>query len=205
MTESNQVSSNTDGLADELDLSAFLGVAGQVSAALKELKQLSASFASDMTNALKRIVIDGERVDKVLRQMALSISNKILDKALQRFSDVLDKLISQLLDVLANATGGILSNLFSGGGFKLFAKGGVISSPAFFPMSGGLGLAGEAEAILPLARGADGSLGVRAGGGQAPITVNVSIATPDVSGFRKSETQISAMLARAVGRGRRGL
>lgn len=52
-----------------------------------------------------------------------------------------------------------------------FARGGVLTGPALFPLSGGLGLAGEAgfEAIMPLKRGPDGSLGVAGGG----VTVNV--------------------------------
>lgn len=73
-------------------------------------------------------------------------------------------------------------------------------------MNGGLGLMGEAgsEAILPLKRGADGSLGVAAGaGGGARIVFNVS--TPDAESFRKSEGQISAMLARAVRSGQRNI
>jgi phage-related minor tail protein len=87
-----------------------------------------------------------------------------------------------------------------------FASGGVIASPSFFPMRGGLGLAGEAgpEAILPLARGADGRLGVRAqGGGAVSVTFNVS--TPDAQSFRRAEAELSAMLARAVARGQRGM
>jgi phage-related minor tail protein len=66
-------------------------------------------------------------------------------------------------------------------------------------------MAGEAgaEAILPLARGADGRLGVQ-GGGQATV-VHVNVTTPDADSFRRSEAQVTAMLARAVGRGRRGL
>ena len=41
------------------------------------------------------------------------------------------------------------------------------------------------------------------GGGAVQVTMNVT--TPDVEGFRKSEAQLQKMLARAVGRGRRGL
>jgi len=86
-----------------------------------------------------------------------------------------------------------------------FAKGGVVASPTYFPLSGGLGLMGEAgaEAIMPLARGPDGRLGVSGGG--APVTVNIAIQTPDAQSFRKSEAHVAATLARAVGRGRRGL
>jgi phage-related minor tail protein len=61
-----------------------------------------------------------------------------------------------------------------------------------------------AEAVLPLARGADGALGVRTQAA-APMVVNFSITTADADSFRKSEAQVTAMLARAVGRGRRGL
>ena len=79
-------------------------------------------------------------------------------------------------------------------------------SPTLFGMGGGLGLMGErgAEAILPLARGPDGRLGVQSEGGGA-VTVNVHISTPDVAGFERSRSQVSALLARAVQRGQRNL
>jgi tape measure domain-containing protein len=50
-----------------------------------------------------------------------------------------------------------------------FAKGGVFDGPIMFPMRDGMGMMGEAgpEAIMPLARGSDGSLGVRVNGGGA--------------------------------------
>ena len=75
-----------------------------------------------------------------------------------------------------------------GAGVQMFAKGGaftnsIVSTPTAFGMAGGkLGLAGEAgpEAIMPLARGADGSLGVQmvggAGGGSTLIQVNAPVA-----------------------------
>ena len=83
-----------------------------------------------------------------------------------------------------------------------------MAAPTYFPLRGGLGLMGEqgAEAILPLARGADGRLGVRtSGANDRPVAVTVHIATPDADSFRRSEAQVSAALARAVARGRRGL
>lgn len=66
-------------------------------------------------------------------------------------------------------------NVFAGGRLVPFARGGVVSGPTTFPMAGNrIGLMGEAgpEAILPLARGADGSLGVRGGGG---VTLSVMV------------------------------
>jgi lambda family phage tail tape measure protein len=88
-----------------------------------------------------------------------------------------------------------------------FAEGGVVSRPSYFPMGRDIGLMGEAgaEAILPLRRGADGSLGVAASGGAAPVNVVFNVTTSDAASFRKSEAQITGMLARAVSRGARTL
>jgi len=69
-------------------------------------------------------------------------------------------------------------------------------------MRGGVGLMGEAgpEAILPLARGRDGKLGVRGDAGRAaPVQVVVNITTPDVEGFRRSQAQVAAQVRRALG------
>ena len=89
-----------------------------------------------------------------------------------------------------------------------FADGGIVASPTYFGAGSSLGLMGErgAEAIMPLARGPNGQLGVVANGAAGRAThVTVNIQTPDVEGFRRSETQVAAALARAVARGRRGL
>jgi hypothetical protein len=76
-------------------------------------------------------------------------------------------------------------NIFSGGNVIPFAKGGVVSAPTLFPMSGGrTGLMGEAgeEAIIPLRRGPGGSLGVQSYGRQSQaaqrteLNVNINLA-----------------------------
>ena len=88
-----------------------------------------------------------------------------------------------------------------------FARGRVVRSPIAFPLAGGqVGIAGErgAEAILPLSRGPDGRLGVAAqGGGGVNVVFNVT--TPDADSFQRSESQVAAMLARAVALGQRNL
>jgi phage-related minor tail protein len=70
-----------------------------------------------------------------------------------------------------------------------------------------MGIAGEAgpEAILPLSRGADGRLGVKAEGRGAPVNITFNVTSPDADSFRRSEGQIAAMLSRAVSRGQRNL
>jgi phage-related minor tail protein len=101
------------------------------------------------------------------------------------------------------ARGGLVSR----GMVMPFAEGGVVAAPTYFPLGRGLGLMGErgAEAVMPLARGPDGRLGVRGGSGARPVSVTVNISTPDAQSFRRSEAQVSAALARAVSRGQRGM
>ncbi|EGG6416548.1 phage tail tape measure protein, partial [Salmonella enterica subsp. enterica serovar Senftenberg] len=50
----------------------------------------------------------------------------------------------------------------------------IVSSPTYFAFAKGAGLMGEAgpEAIMPLTRSADGSLGVRVVGSQSPAAGN---------------------------------
>jgi phage-related minor tail protein len=73
-------------------------------------------------------------------------------------------------------------------------------------MRNGTGLMGEAgpEAIMPLTRGADGRLGVRAEGGAArAVNVVINISTPDVAGFQRSQSQIAAQMNRLLAQGHR--
>jgi phage-related minor tail protein len=68
-----------------------------------------------------------------------------------------------------------------------------------------MGLMGEAgpEAIMPLARGPDGKLGVRGAGGGGTVHVTMNVSTPDTEGFRRSQSQIAAQMSRALARGQR--
>lgn len=93
-------------------------------------------------------------------------------------------------------TGGAMSNMQANGGAWLggvqkFASGGVFNSPHLFPMAnGGTGMLGEAgpEAVMPLARGNDGKLGVRSSGGGTIVEVNV-VNQATVDGYQATATQ----------------
>ncbi|HEV7286275.1 MAG TPA: phage tail tape measure protein [Kaistia sp.] len=166
------------------DTSAF-------TASLDGLAKQADGFSGAISRAFRDAVVGGKEFDDILKNLALRFSTMALNAALKP---------------IESGIGGLLSGLVGSlGGVKPFAKGGVVASPTYFPLSGGLGLVGEAgaEAIMPLSRGPDGRLGVSGGG--APVTVNIAIQTPDAQSFRKSEAHVAATLARAVGRGRRGL
>jgi phage-related minor tail protein len=164
------------------------------------------SFAKAMAKAFTDATSGAKSFDDALKSLALKLSSLTLQQALKPLAQDLSKGLSGIF-------GGIFGGGGSGGGLNLgsimpFAAGGVIGTPSYFPMSGGaLGLAGEAgpEAIMPLARASDGSLGVAMAGAGGPSNITVQIATPDVSSFRRSETYLTGQIARAVARGQRGL
>ena len=169
-----------------------------------ELERAAERFSSTVVGGLRSAVVEGRRLDQVLASAARSISASVLKAALKPLGET-------LFGGGGGLGGSILSAAAAGavktaGNLLPFAEGGVIGAPATFPLPGGrTGLAGEAgpEAILPLSRGPDGRLGVSTSGG-APVSVTVNVTTPDADSFRRSEAQVTAMLARAVGRGRRG-
>jgi phage-related minor tail protein len=176
-------------------------------------------FSKVMTNAFKQASSGGKEFDDVLRNMALKLSSMAVTNAFKPIAKSLSKGLGNIFKDLFNngstdggdATGGSSTplplSLFAKGGIKPFAAGGVIGAPTYFPMSGGLGLAGEAgpEAIVPLSRGADGRLGVAMSGGAAPANITVQIMTPDVGSFARSEAYLTGQIARAVLRGQRSL
>jgi phage-related minor tail protein len=171
---------------------------------LHELERLGESFGRRISGAFEDAVFAGESLGDTLRGLALDLSQLTLRTALQPISSAIGGGIAGAISgLLPFARGGVVGAPMP----TPFAQGGVIAAPVTFPLGGGkTGLAGEAgpEAILPLARGSDGRLGVRAGGG-ANVTVTMNITASDAESFRRSETQIGAMLSRAVARGQRNM
>jgi phage-related minor tail protein len=168
--------------------------------ALEDLKDLSDSFGAQLAGALKSAVVGGRELDDILRRIGLNLAGMALSKGLAPLQGLFGSLFSNLFKgIIPFAKGGVT------GGVTPFASGGIVSTPSYFPMGKSLGLMGEAgaEAILPLARGADGRLGVAASGGGGPVSVVFNVTSPDAASFRKSEAQITGMLARAVSRGGR--
>ena len=166
---------------------------------------LSSSISSGLRKAFDGLVFDGMKLSDALRTVASSAVNATYSAAMKPVTQHFGSVIAQGIGGLF---GGAFAKgaAFSSGSVTAFAKGGVVTGPTTFPMSGGrMGLMGEAgaEAIMPLTRGADGRLGVKAHGGGRPVNVTMNITTPDVGGFRRSQSQVAAQLSRAVARGQR--
>ena len=121
----------------------------------------------------------------------------------------------------ANALGGV----YGDEAYTAFAKGGtftnqIVAKPTYFRFAKGsgfgTGLMGEAgpEAIMPLTRGADGSLGVSAtgiGGGDVQVNIPVTVYsdepvevhdTEDENGQRKIEILVGSMINQHIAVGK---
>lgn len=178
---------------------------------LETLDRLAQRFGASLSGALGSGTVQGRQLASTLGSVADVLASALAKSATSTLSDGLrDATRSLTGDLIASSFGGVRpfakGGVVSGGTVTPFADGGVVAAPTYFPLGRGLGLMGEAgsEAVMPLARGPDGRLGVRSAGGGA-MSVTVNIAATDAESFRRSEAQVSAALARAVARGLRAL
>ncbi|MCW0974359.1 phage tail tape measure protein [Pantoea sp. JV6] len=192
------------------------GVSGGLANWLDTSSNYSASAASVVSSSMDSAL---DNVSSMLmgnkaswKDWASSVLSMIAKVALQMAAvNLIGGLVSSVGGAAvgaASAGGGTANNSFSNGSYNnltLNAKGGVyeshdlsqysgsvISSPTLFAFAKGAGLMGEAgpEAIMPLTRAADGSLGVRAigsGGGSGGTSISVS-APVTVEGGGAGET-----------------
>ena len=193
------------------DTSAFQRQMEQTTAATAALKAefthtglAGKQFASAIGTAFEGLALKGKSLSDTVRTLAQSFSQIAFRAAFKPLEQAIGGGINSLI-VGAGSFGTQLNSLQPNTPVP-FAKGGVIASPMTFPLGQGTGLAGErgAEAIMPLTRGPDGSLGVAASG-SGGVNVTFHVTATDVESFRRSETQVAALLARAVDRGQRNL
>lgn len=156
------------------------GVAGTIES------ELNSAFAS---------VLDGT---KTLGEALLDFASNVLAKVAQ------DLFAQQFSKPIAAGIAGIFAadgRVFNSAGVTPFAKGGVVGGPTIFPFANGVGLMGEAgpEAIMPLARGADGRLGVTAANGNsAPKIIINNYSGQAASASSDSAGNILVEIGRAV-------
>lgn len=217
MAEENDIenlSENADALNDTLAETSTL-VSGfdselrrmrtSLAATGKDVATLEKGLTRGLRKAFDGAVFDGIKLSDALRSVAETMVNTTYSAAMRPVTQHVGGLLSQGVGALVEGLLPFANGApFSQGKVMPFAQGGVVSSATTFPMRGGTGLMGEAgpEAIMPLARGPDGKLGVRAGGGAAP-TIVMNISTPDVQGFQRSQSQIAAQVSRALSVGNR--
>lgn len=206
-----------DDRAEALEdsLSAAANMAAGFDSELQRMRESLAATGADvavlergLSKGLRRafdgVVFDGMKLSDALETMARSMVQTSYSAAIRpvtnHFGGLMAKGVNSIVEGLLPFENGAA---FSQGRVMPFARGGIISGATLFPMRGGLGLMGEAgpEAIMPLARGADGKLGVRGGGSSVNVVMNIT--TPDVQGFQRSQGQIAAQMGRALGRGNR--
>lgn len=174
---------------------------------LGEADKLARSFGTSMSRAFANAVVKGQDLGSVVSTLGQQLSAMALRAAIRPVTDGLFSSFNDMMMGFRGLGSGVVAEQGLLSGVVPMARGGVIAAPTYFPLGGGrTGLMGEAgaEAVMPLTRTADGRLGVAAAGGgarTAPIVMNVTAS--DAGSFRRSEGEITALLARAVARGRR--
>ena len=180
---------------DNLFTEKFSGELSDVSGELERIDQLAGGVSRTLTSAFRGAVLDGKSLNSLLSDIGRSFADIALKSAFKPIGN----LAASLVEGLFTATNPVLN------GIQPFAKGGVVAAPTYFSTGRGMGVAGEAgpEAILPLARGSDGRLGVASANAGVPISISMNIQTSNAQSFLGAEAEVSAMLLKAVRRGAR--
>lgn len=172
----------------------------------REVGTLSAGISGGLRRAFDGLTLDGLKLSDALKHVARSIAETAFSVAMRPIGQAVAGAITQGVNGLVSGALPFADGAaFSQGRVVPFAQGGVVTQPTYFPMRGATGLMGEAgpEAIMPLRRGADGRLGVVAGGNGRAVNVTINVTTPDVAGFQRSQSQIAAQVGRMLARGER--
>jgi len=175
----------------------------------KMLQRAADGVGSAFGNAFERAIMDGMKFRDVMLSLLQDIERALIRSLItDKISGVISSGISGMFSgggqTAATTTKSAHGNIFSGGAVVPFASGGLITRPSLFPMKNGrVGLAGEdgTEAIMPLFRGSNGDLGVKAGKGGG-VEINVyAPAGSKVSSNQQTkgdQDQINIMIDEAV-------
>jgi hypothetical protein len=188
MSDSSSTSSaplsDSDLAAMQLQLDALTDSQLQLNTALLNGDRIGRQFGHTFTNALVGLAVQGKSFSDVVSSLALGLSKIALSTAFKplesAFGSALQSLVSSPSPV---SGGGIAAPAALAVGSGLFGGGGIASMLGAAPN----GAASPASSIAS----------------NANIVFNVT--TPNAESFYSSETQIAALLARAVAQGQRNL
>lgn len=179
-----------------------------------------ANYLVDVSNVYQSV---GNMTIKTFKGMEDALVNFVMTGKLD-FASLANSIISDMIRIaiqqtitkpLAASFLGMFADggAFGAGGVQAFASGGafsnsIVSNPTLFKFAGGTGMMGEAgpEAIMPLARGPNGKLGVQANGGNGgrPVIFNQYNTVGDVAtvsmlqkSLANSQRQIVSAFARS--------
>jgi len=188
--------------------SALPTVAGQVQSAWNDMNMSIAQVPDAIGNAFTSAIAGSENLGDAMRNLLKDIGAVIVKALIMK---VLFGGLGGSVGTPASAVG--LDNwveaksifgrggVFDSAGVTAFAQGGIVNKPTLFPFASGVGLMGErgAEAIMPLKRGADGSLGVSSeGGGETSVTNIININAVDSRSFSEMIRQNRASVESVI-------
>lgn len=165
------------------------------------LTKVMMGVASTVENELNSAFASVRKGTADLGDALLSFASNVLAKVAQ------DLFAQQFAAPISAGISGLFGGGAGAGGTgslglpKPFANGGVVSGATIFPFANGIGLMGEAgpEAIMPLARGADGKLGVvAANGNSAPKVVINNYSGQEATASSDSAGNIVVEIGRAI-------
>lgn len=185
-------------LARQLQEETLIGLeAARTLERMEDLRATGEQFGSVLADGLRGITLEGQSLQSTLGNVVKRLADMVFQLTV---AEPLAKGLGQALSGSSSfgsffssgaqqaASGDIASGLgsflSSAGSFLGFANGGVFDKPVALSGAGGFrGVMAEAgpEAIVPLARGADGALGVRVNGGGSGGSQNIFYINGDVS------------------------
>jgi hypothetical protein len=167
------------------EIDALVASERRLNLELATASQLGQQFGRTLSAAFVGLAVQGKSFGDVLSSLALSLSRLALGAAFKPLETAISSAFQSLIAA---------PSLFSGAS---------IATPDAFPLSAGASLANAVNAAAQPSY-ADAGFAAAAGNGAMP-TIVLNVTTPDAESFRRSETQVAAVLARAVGLGQRNL
>lgn len=173
----------------------------------KDFESLGGSIESKLVDSLDMVGGKFTSFKDLAKGILSDINQTLLKQALQGFGatgqgGMVNNLLGSLGGLFSGGAGGGsgIGSLISGaasmfGGF--FADGGTLKPGKF-------GIVGENGPELAFAGNSPLNI-MPNGAGAAPVTINMNVHTPDVRGFKQSQSQIAADMARSIERARRNL